>query len=104
MARGIRQRRLATTAVSRFELLAGARTPETRARVGRLLRAIPPLDYDGRAADRAAALSRELQEAGTPLAPADLAIAGICLEMGASLLTRNHRHFRRIPGLTLAEP
>lgn len=104
VARAIRQRRLATTSITRFELLAGARTPTVRDRVVRLLRAVPPLDYDGPAADRAAGLSRELQAAGTPLAPADLAIAGICLEMGVPLLTRNHRHFGRIAGLKLAEP
>ena len=39
-----------------------------------------------------------------PIPMADLAIAGICLELGASLLTRNRRHFERIEGLRLEEP
>ncbi|MEX2529018.1 MAG: type II toxin-antitoxin system VapC family toxin [Gemmatimonadota bacterium] len=38
---------------------------------------------------------------GSPLPMADLAIAGICLELGASLLTRNRRHFERIEALRL---
>ena len=34
---------------------------------------------------------------------ADLAIAGICLELGASLLTRNRRHFEPIAELRLEQ-
>ena len=35
------------------------------------------------------------------VADADALIAGTCMAAGATLLTRNTRHFQRIPGLKL---
>jgi predicted nucleic acid-binding protein len=40
---------------------------------------------------------------GIDIGMADSLIAGICLVRGATLLTRNRRHYDRIPGLMLAE-
>jgi predicted nucleic acid-binding protein len=34
----------------------------------------------------------------------DLYIAGICLAVGAQLLTRNLREYSRVPGLQLVQP
>jgi len=97
-------RRLATTSINRFELLAGARTPDEAAKLRTFLRPLAVLPFDREAADRAADASADLRRQGTPLSMADLAIAGICLELGASLLTRNRRHFERIDGLRLEAP
>lgn len=98
----LRARRLATTAVSRFELLAGARTRAEEDAVRRLLASLPTLAFDDRAADLAAATAVKLARSGEPIPMADLAIAGICMAYDAVLLTGNLRHFRRIDGLRLA--
>jgi tRNA(fMet)-specific endonuclease VapC len=97
-------RRLATTSVTRCELLAGARSEDEAMRIRTLLGPMAILPFDREAADRAAGEAARLQAEGRPLPMADLAIAGICLELGASLLTRNRRHFERIDGLKLEEP
>jgi predicted nucleic acid-binding protein len=44
---------------------------------------------------------RDLQKAGVPIGMADSLIAGIVLEHGGRLLTRNQRHFERVEGLPL---
>jgi tRNA(fMet)-specific endonuclease VapC len=93
---------LATTVVTRFELLAGARTDHQRSAVLMLLEGLVILPLDSDAADRAAQVRRGLQVAGQDIGMADSLIAGIVLERRAILLTRNRRHFARVPDLTLA--
>jgi predicted nucleic acid-binding protein len=92
---------LATTAVSAFELLSGSATSSQQEKVGRLLAAMAVLPFEERAAQLAAETRRALEAAGTPIGMADYQIAGICLARGASLLSRNRRHFERVPGLDL---
>ncbi len=94
-------RRLATTVINRFELLAGAGSEAEASALRTFLRPLTVLSFDREAADRAAREGLGLRSGGRPLPMADLAIAGICLEFGASLLTRNRRHFERIEGLRL---
>lgn len=96
-------RRLATTAITRFELLAGSDLEDEESPVRDILRPLATLPLDREAVERAAELAVRLRRAGTPLPMADLAIAGICLELGASLATRNRRHFERVPELQLEE-
>jgi tRNA(fMet)-specific endonuclease VapC len=95
--------RLATTVISRFELLTGARGVRQERAVRGLLDAVETLPLDIGAADRAAELRRDLERAGRGIAMADSLIAGIVLERGALLLSRNVRHFERVPGLRLAK-
>ena len=92
---------MATTVVSRFELLAGVRTPKQGRAIGRLLEALSTLALDSPAADRAALVRRDLEKAGVSIGMADSLIAGIVLEHGGRLLTRNRRHFERVEGLPL---
>lgn len=92
---------LCTTVISRFELLSGARTPRQEATIRELLAAIVSLPVDEEAADRAAQVRRSLERFGEPIGMADSLIAGIALARGAALLTRNRRHFGRVPGLRL---
>lgn len=51
------------------------------------------LDFDSRAAARAAALAATRQKAGRPVDVRDTLIAGIALAHRATLATRNLRHF-----------
>jgi predicted nucleic acid-binding protein len=95
---------LRTTAVTRFELLSGARTPRQRSEILGLLAAAPALPLDDPAADKAAEVRAALDRAGESIGMADCLIAGIVLTYGGALLTRNRRHFERVPGLTLAAP
>lgn len=45
-------------------------------------------------------IRRNLDDMGKTVAMADCLIAGICIEHGMSLLSRNRKHFERIPNLT----
>lgn len=93
---------LKTTAVSRFELLAGAHTARQQGLVERLLLAVPALPFDAAAADRAAAVRRTLEKQGRSSGMGDSLIAGIVLAQQGVLLTRNRSHFERVPGLSLS--
>jgi tRNA(fMet)-specific endonuclease VapC len=92
---------LRTTVISRFELLAGAKTGPQQKVVGALLAALPSLPLDEQAADRAAEIRRGLERDGVGIGMADSLIAGIALVHDGILLTRNRRHFERVSGLTL---
>lgn len=93
---------LRTTAVSRFELMAGARTPRQHTAVADLLAALPTLPLDEAGADEAAEIRRKLEGSGVGIGMADSLIAGIVRRNGGVLLTRNRRHYERVEGLALA--
>jgi predicted nucleic acid-binding protein len=93
---------LRTTVISRFELLSGARNPKQLARLLQLLGAVPSLELDDAAADAASGIRRSLERSGKSIGMADSLIAGIAISRGGTLLTRNRRHFERVPGITLA--
>ncbi len=92
---------LHTTAVTRFEMLAGARTDRQRRGILKLLAALATLPLDAAAADRAATVRRDVEKRGAPIGMADSFIAGIVLEAGGLLLTRNRAHFERVEELAL---
>jgi tRNA(fMet)-specific endonuclease VapC len=91
-----------TTAVTRFELLAGARDRAAQDLILRLLDSIPTLPLDQPAADRAAEVQRVLGRRGGVIGMADSLIAGIVLVHDGVLLTRHRKHFERVEGLKLA--
>jgi tRNA(fMet)-specific endonuclease VapC len=95
---------LATTVITRFELLSGARSAKAMRAIGELLESIRSLELDSKAADRAAAVRRSLERKGSTIGMADSLIAGIVLTVSGVLLTRNRRHFDRVDGLKLASP
>lgn len=92
---------LRTTVITRFELLAGARTPRQQRVVGELLAGLPCLPLDESGADAAAEIRRTLERDGAGIGMADSLIAGVVIVHRGVLLTRNRRHFERVPGLTL---
>ena len=101
VAAGLRDGTIATTAISAFELLSGARTPAEVRVIETLLAALPILPFDERASKAAGASRRELEAKGQTIGMGDYLIAGICLSRASSLLTRNRKHFERIAGLGL---
>jgi predicted nucleic acid-binding protein len=80
---------LATSAVSAFELLSGARGGRHQEKISILLAAMRILPVDAAAAATAAKLRLELESQGQGLAMADYLIVGVCLTRSAVLLTRN---------------
>jgi tRNA(fMet)-specific endonuclease VapC len=94
-------RALQTTVISRFELLSGAKDAAYLSRVRELLSVVSSLPLNEAAADRASEIRKTLERGGNPIAMADCLIAGIVADQGGILLTRNRRHFERVPGLRL---
>ena len=99
----LRRDQLQTTTINYFELLAGARRPRQQESILALLESIQvlPLDVDG--ARRVDEVRQQLERSGIGIGMGDSLIAGIALARGATLLTRNQRHFERVPGLPLAK-
>jgi predicted nucleic acid-binding protein len=92
---------LRTTVITRFELLAGVKTPRQEQVVNELLAGLPCLLLDEPGADAAAGIRRTLERDGRGIGMADSLIAGIVVVHRGMLLTRNRRHFERVPGLSL---
>lgn len=91
----------ATTAVTAFELRSGVRTPRQARDVETLLDAMTILPFGPEEAAAAAEVRRLVESKGQPIGMADYMIAGTCVAAGGTLLTRNRRHFERIPDLKL---
>jgi predicted nucleic acid-binding protein len=96
----IRSGEFAVSPITVFELLQANRT-----HVGMLeqfhalLASATVVDVTRDAAEMAAALNRYLEGRGERIGEPDTLIAGTCLDAGLPILTRNARHFERVPGL-----
>ncbi|HEY7457012.1 MAG TPA: PIN domain-containing protein [Solirubrobacterales bacterium] len=100
LARGAGYR---VTAVTAFELALG-RSYRDRPRPVHTVLSAPLLTLTRKAGLRGGALLGELRDRGEAIDIRDAMQAGICLEAGATLVTRNVSHFERVPGLDLADP
>lgn len=94
-----------TTSVAVGELVYGAQRVGRESlteKVGQIVRgAQAVLPFDTRAARTFGELKALLERRGDPIAEPDLQIASIALSRELVLVTRNVRHFRRVPGLTV---
>lgn len=97
--------RLNTTPLNASELYKGAysssRPLEEAKKVRRLLETLDILDFSVAASETFGKLSGELTRNGRYIGDFDLLIASIALTHGEPLLTRNTKHFSKIPGLAL---
>lgn len=95
--------RLAVSAVTAHELREGAARSHdpiaTSAAVETFLRAFDVLAYDDVAAREGGRIAGELATAGRAIGDLDTMIAATAVSVGAALVTRNGRHFRRVRGL-----
>ncbi|MCC6705298.1 MAG: type II toxin-antitoxin system VapC family toxin [Thermomicrobiales bacterium] len=96
---------VAITAITYLEVFDGVLKgpPDEIARFRSKLARLPIIEVDEVIAERAANLRHELRRAGkNPRARSlDLIVAATALVHGLTLVTRNQRHFRDIPGLAL---
>jgi tRNA(fMet)-specific endonuclease VapC len=99
---------VALSSITASELLVGvhrARSGTERNRRARhvqtIVGALPVIWFDLAAAETHAQLTVHLRSIGQPIGAHDLIIAATALSRGYELLTRDVRHFGRIPGLVV---
>ncbi len=96
--------RLQTSVVNQFELLAASRqTTAQLEAVTNLLGTLKIIGLDSESAFAAGAIRRDLSAGGVDIGMADCLIAGIALTHSLPLVSRNRRHFARVPQLHLVE-
>lgn len=92
---------LCTSAINVFELYSGAHTKAQRDKIRALLAPLTILSLSPEAAVCAADIRRGLDRKGLSIGMGDSLIAGIAIHFNKRLLTRNLKHFERVPGLEL---
>lgn len=100
--RAIAEGRLRISMITEFELVRGAMKstdPKSRTEVDTYLAVVDSLPFDSAAAEHAADIRVGLETAGTPIGQYDVLIAGHARSLNAIVVTRNTKHFERVPGL-----
>jgi tRNA(fMet)-specific endonuclease VapC len=90
------------SAITLGELIYGAarrNRDDLLERFSELVKHIPVLPFDERAAQVFGRLKAQLERIGTPVAEPDLRIAAIALSLELTVVSGNERHFRMVPGL-----
>lgn len=96
-----------TSSITLGELIYGAhllreRGRSLRLRLEEILTPHPRvLPFDGLAARRYGELRAALEQRGLPIGDSDLRIAAVALVNNLTVITRNVRHFERVPGLAV---
>ena len=93
--------RLHVTAITVYELMYGVHRSGRTSLINRLLRYVTVISFDEAAARKAATLHHALTSKGQDIGVKDAFIGAICEVHKLPLLTRNVKHFSRIPGLKL---
>ena len=97
--------RNATTTVSALELFYGANKSQNKdinvEKVRLLLQRLDVLPLTLSASELAGELMATLAQKGETIEYRDAMIAGIVLDSGMTLVTRNKKHFSRIPGIKI---
>ena len=75
----------------------------SRAEQDEFFRHIESLPFDDDSADEYGSIRAYLERRGTPIGPHDMLIAAIARANGLVVVTRNTRHFNRIPGLNVED-
>lgn len=91
--------------VTRFELLYGAYKSKSMHKTLIALQSffamLEVLPFNATAADHAAQIRAELEQAGKPIGPFDIQIAGHARSLAAVLVSNNLKEFERVGGLML---
>jgi predicted nucleic acid-binding protein len=91
------------SAVTLFELLAGAKTEKHRYDVELLTRHLAVLPFDNKTADNAATIFQELKSKNRLVEFRDIFIAATALEHNLPLATLNKKHFENISTIELLQ-
>jgi tRNA(fMet)-specific endonuclease VapC len=84
--------------------IAKSTSPAKRRRqLAELLAVVTILPFGAAEARQAASIRATLAQAGTPIGPYDILIAGTALAHGGRLATHNVKEFNRVPGLSLED-
>ena len=97
---------LAATTVTVFELWRGfskLKNPEKIERACEMLDQLTIYSLDIQSAKTAGEIAHNLDRLGQVIDPEDSLIAGIAVEKHEEILTRNIRHFNRIPHLLVSD-
>jgi len=100
----VREDRDLYTAVSAYELRVGSGETKRDRMLTQLLRTDNTLPLDLAAAAEAGKVIEELRSRRSEIGPGDVLIAGICLVNSVPILTGDHNHFSRVPGLQVLTP
>ena len=95
---------IATTVFNAHEVCLGAAKTKTPSNIDKTLRLVTSLNilnYDLECMHHAVELIRFLEEKGQIIGIFDELVASVCLANNATLLTRNTKHFSRVPGLKI---
>ena len=107
MLAALKKQEVAISAITRAETQFGLALlqPDDKRRrtVDLLLNEFPVLPWTLEAADRYGDIAAHLQQTGQPIGVMDTQIAAHAVVMGLSLVTHDTRHFKRVPGLKLAD-
>lgn len=104
--RDLQPEAVCTSIVAACELRFGARRKGSDAltrRVEQLLQVLSALPLDPPADEHYADIRTRLEQEGTPIGSHDLFIAAHARSRSATLVTRNLREFRRVPGLSVED-
>lgn len=101
LKKAYRKYRLHVTSITVYELLYGVQRSGKSGFINRLLRHVTVLPFDEAAGRKAAEIHYGLTSKGMDIGVKDAFIAAMCEVHKLPLLTRNVRHFNRIPGLKL---
>jgi len=104
--RALSPQQLSLPAIVVYEVNFGLRRASRRAQLegfARMVQVVTVLPFDTEAADHAARIRMQLEEAGTPIGPTDLLIAATARRHGRILVTHNRREFDRVSGLTVED-
>jgi predicted nucleic acid-binding protein len=89
-----------TSTVTVFELYTGVKTEQHRQSVRNVLRFLEGiLPIDIQAAETAGEIASRLLLKNQRIGEIDSLIAGVCLNHGMPIITRNVKHFQRVPNL-----
>ncbi|MEK7254987.1 MAG: type II toxin-antitoxin system VapC family toxin, partial [Bacteroidota bacterium] len=92
--------RLFVSLITRFELMAGAHTPQKWQEMEILLQRISLLNFTTSIADEAAKIFLSLRQKGQIIGTLDIFIAATALHHQLPVATLNKKDFSKVPGLT----
>lgn len=95
---------LTTTSINTFELFKGSfytKDEKEKAGIMKFLAGIKLFSFNFKASEKAAEIFETLRNKGEPIELTDVMIASVAITNNETLLTKNARHFSKIPELKL---